>query len=115
MGVHRALERSSNAGKFRKLEHIVPRSVALGDEDHIREEIESRRLAEQNARMTTGGGSVGLRDIARRAARTALNAFFNDMGLKCHWYWSKVSVAETSDVRYRPHTIANLVCSVQMP
>ena len=58
-------------GNVRELEHIVKRWVVLGDEDHVREEIESRRVAERGAHMTTSGGSVGLRDIARRAAREA--------------------------------------------
>jgi two-component system response regulator AtoC len=58
-------------GNVRELEHIVKRWVVLADEDHVREEIESRRVADQNASMTMSGGSLGLRDIARRAAREA--------------------------------------------
>ena len=57
-------------GNVRELEHIVKRWVVLGDEDSVREEIESRRVAEQSANMTMSD-SLGLRDIARRAARDA--------------------------------------------
>jgi two-component system, NtrC family, response regulator AtoC len=57
-------------GNVRELEHIVKRWVVLGDEDSVREEIESRRVAEQSAHMTRSD-SLGLRDIARRAAREA--------------------------------------------
>ena len=58
-------------GNVRELEQIVKRWVVLGDEDHVRDEIEARRVAEQSAHMTTSSGGLGLRDIARRAARDA--------------------------------------------
>jgi two-component system, NtrC family, response regulator AtoC len=57
-------------GNVRELEHIVKRWVVLGSEDSVCEEIESRRVAEQSAHMTMSD-SLGLRDIARRAAREA--------------------------------------------
>jgi hypothetical protein len=41
--------------------------------------------------------------------------FFNDIGLKCHWYWAKVSVTETTEIRYCLLIIPNPVCSVQIP
>src|SRR5438445_536577 len=34
-------------GNVRELEQIVKRWVVLGDEDHVRDEIEARRVAEQ--------------------------------------------------------------------
>ena len=61
-------------GNLRELEHIVKRWVVLGSEASVREEIELRRVAGRSAQLTTTGGSLGLRDIARRAAREAGSA-----------------------------------------
>lgn len=58
-------------GNVRELENIVKRWVVLDMEEQVREEIEARREATRRASTTTNGRSLGLRDIARQAARDA--------------------------------------------
>jgi two-component system, NtrC family, response regulator len=65
-------------GNVRELEHLVKRWVVLGDEDYVREEIEARRVTEHGAHTTTNSRSLGLRDIARRAARNAERVALQD-------------------------------------
>jgi DNA-binding NtrC family response regulator len=57
-------------GNIRELEHVVKRWVALGAPDQIRRDLEER--AAVAARSRSGNGlTLGLRDIARGAAREA--------------------------------------------
>ena len=57
-------------GNVRELEHVVKRWVVLGTPDQIRKDIEERTAASARRRSTTGP-ALGLRDIARGAARDA--------------------------------------------
>jgi DNA-binding NtrC family response regulator len=58
-------------GNVRELENIVKRWVVLDMEEQVLEEIQARREAFRRAHTTANGSSLGLRDIARRAAREA--------------------------------------------
>jgi two-component system response regulator AtoC len=58
-------------GNIRELENIVKRWVVLDMEEQVLEEIQARREAFRRAHTTANGSSLGLRDIARRAAREA--------------------------------------------
>ena len=86
-------------GNVRELEQIVKRWVVLGDEDHVRDEFEARRIAEQSAHMTTSNGHLGLRDIARRAAREAERVALEE-ALR-HFRGNRAAVARHLKVSYK--------------
>jgi DNA-binding NtrC family response regulator len=64
-------------GNIRELENLVKRYVALGEEEHLQEELKARlRITRTGVRSVAGPPSVaptglGLREIGRRAAREA--------------------------------------------
>jgi len=58
-------------GNVRELQDIMKRWLVLGGEDQVRSEIEARRAAIRRTDGLAIGSSLGLRDIARRAAREA--------------------------------------------
>ena len=65
-------------GNVRELENIVKRWVVLEMEEQVHEELDARRLAIQRANIAANGRSVGLRDIARQAAREAERVALQD-------------------------------------
>jgi DNA-binding NtrC family response regulator len=58
-------------GNVRELQDIMKRWLVLGGEDQVRGEIEARWAAIRRTDGLAIGSSLGLRDIARRAAREA--------------------------------------------
>jgi DNA-binding NtrC family response regulator len=58
-------------GNVRELENVIKRWVVLGSADQVREEIEARRAVAGRGRTAPAGARLGLREIARRAARDA--------------------------------------------
>jgi DNA-binding NtrC family response regulator len=72
-------------GNLRELENMIKRYVVLGDESALRQEVESRRRAldmRPRARSGVEGQlipTLGLRDIARRAAREAERAAIREV------------------------------------
>ena len=71
-------------GNIRELENIVKRWVVLDMEDQVREEIEARRAAARRSpAASNGGGGLGLREIARQAAREAERIALQDALNRC--------------------------------
>ncbi len=84
------LRQYSWPGNVRELENMIKRFVVLGEEQSLKEEVESRlRTLDTRRRQAGGGGSalvpgIGLREIARRAAREAERAAIREVLERVH-------------------------------
>jgi len=86
-------------GNVRELENIVKRWVVLDMEEQVQEEIEARREAARRAFRAVNGRSLGLRDIARQAAREAERIALQDALNRCNG--NRAAAARQLKVSYK--------------
>jgi two-component system, NtrC family, response regulator AtoC len=86
-------------GNVRELENVIKRWVVLGNADQVREEIEARRAVAGRGHTAPPGARLGLREVARRAARDAERIVLQD-ALR-HARGNRAAVARELKISYK--------------
>ena len=114
----RAFTEHSWPGNVRELENTLKRIVVLGNAEHIPQEIAASLVGGTTTMLPAPGAPVaetimGLKDVARRAARDAERLAIKDMLERVHW--NRAKAARLLQISYKALLYKIVDCGLASP